>query len=311
MLTVRRFAFALPLALLVAAACSIKPAPMDDNHAGLDADGTALPASGHVSLPAQDPVIPAGHLQAKERLDKSPRHGEWARIAWEPGGKDSLMAWIVYPERKRNAPVVVVIHEIFGLSTWVRGVADQLAADGYIAVAPDLLSLKRGGPSSDELASDSATKLIRGVTRDEMNKGVTAAARYGMSLPAAVKKYGVVGYCWGGSASFNHAVFNAPGLAAAVVYYGTSPEADSLSRVSVPVLGLYGGNDQRVNATIPRADSTMKALGKTYEKEIFDGAGHGFLRAQEGPQSANGANLAAAQKAWPRTIGWFRKYLGG
>ena len=299
------------LVLVVAGtACTIRPAPIDDSHAKHDADGTARPAAGHAALPAQDPAIPAGHLQVKERLEKSPRHGEWARIAWEPGGKDSLMAWVVYPERKRNAPVVVVIHEIFGLSSWVRGVADQLAADGYIAVAPDLLSQKRGGPTSDELAPDSARKLIAGVTRDDMNRGVAAAGRYGMSLPAAVKKYGVVGYCWGGSASFNHAIFSAPGLGAAVVYYGSTPEADSLSRVGVPVLGLYGGNDQRVNATIPRADSVMKAHGKTYEKEVFDGAGHGFLRAQEGPQSADGANLAAARKAWPRTIGWFRKHLG-
>ena len=306
---VRRFALVGSLCLL--AACSVKPPAMDESHATHDMDGTATPVVGHAMAPAQDPAIPAGALQAKERLDKSPRHGEWAKIAWEPGSKDSLMAWVVYPEKKRQAPVVVVIHEIFGLSTWVRGVADQLAADGFISVAPDLLSAKRGGPTSDELAGDSAVKLIRAVTPDEMNKGVLASARYGMSLPAALKKYGVVGYCWGGSASFNHAVFNAPGLGAAVVYYGTTPKAEALATVNVPVLGLDGENDQRVNATIPVADSTLKALGKTYEKEVFTGAGHGFLRAQEGPNSANGANLAAAQKAWPRTIGWFRKYLGG
>jgi carboxymethylenebutenolidase len=122
--------------------------------------------------------------------------------------------------------VVVVIHEIFGLSTWVRGVADQLAADGFIAIAPDLLSRVRGGPSSDELRSDSATKLIRSVNVAEMNRGVAAVAIYGMSLPAAEKKYGVVGYCWGGSASFNHAVFSNKGLGAAVVYYGTSASRD-------------------------------------------------------------------------------------
>jgi carboxymethylenebutenolidase len=128
-----------------------------------------------------------------------------------------------------------------------------------------------------------------------------------MALPAAMKKYGVVGYCWGGSASFNHAVFNAPGLGAAVVYYGTTPKAEALASVKVPVLGLYGENDQRVNATIPLADSALKALGRTYEKEVFTGAGHGFLRAQDAP---GGANLNAAKAAWPRTIGWFRKYLG-
>ena len=301
-------------ALCFLAACSLKPPSIDGSHAGHaghDLDGTVTPATGHVMMPLQDAAIPAGATQVKDRLEKSPRHGEWAKIAWEPGSQDSLMVWVVFPEKRRSAPVVVVIHEIFGLSMWVRGVADQLAADGFIAVAPDLLSAKRGGPTSDELTGDSAVKLIRGVSPDEVNRGVVAAAKYGMSLPAAIKKYGVVGYCWGGSASFNHAVFNAPGLGAAVVFYGTTPKAEVLGTVNVPVLGLYGENDQRVNATIPLADSAFKALGKTYEKEVFAGAGHGFLRAQEGPNSANGANLAAAQKAWPRTIGWFRKYLGG
>ena len=158
--------------LFAAGACTVKHAAVVDEHAGHDM------AMGTASGAAQDNSIPAGATTVKERLAASPRHGEWARIAWEPGSRDSLMAWVVYPEKKRNAPVVVVIHEIFGLSSWVRGVADQLAADGYIAVAPDLLSMKRGGPSSDELATDSATKLIRGVARDDVNKGILASARY-------------------------------------------------------------------------------------------------------------------------------------
>ena len=299
------------LGLAVLAACQGKhAAAAADDHAGHDKDGTPASAtamSGPEMGARQDASLPAGATDVKARLAASPRHGEWAKIAWESGSADSLMAWVVYPENKTKAAVVVVIHEIFGLSTWVRGVADQLAADGFIAVAPDLLSRQRGGPTADELASDSAVKLIRAVTVDEMNRGVAASARYGMALPAAAKRYGVVGYCWGGSASFNHAVFNAPGLGAAVVYYGTTPKADALASVRVPVLGLYGENDQRVNATIPLADSAMKALGRTYEKEIFAGAGHGFLRAQDG---ANGANLAATKGAWPRTIGWFKKYLG-
>jgi carboxymethylenebutenolidase len=285
--------------LLAAGACSANRAPVVDEHAGHD-----MATTGAV---VQDNAIPAGATTVKERLAASPRHGEWAKIAWAPGSRDSLMAWVVYPEKKRNAPVVVVIHEIFGLSTWVRGVADQLAADGYIAVAPDLLSRVRGGASSDELASDSATKLIRGVPRADVNLGLLAAAQYGMALPAAQKRYGVVGFCWGGSASFNHAVFNAPNLRAAVVYYGTSLKGDSLAPVTAPVLGLYGENDARVDATIPATDSTMKALKKTYQYDVFKGAGHGFLRAQDAP---GGANLAASQAAWPRTIAWFRKHLG-
>jgi carboxymethylenebutenolidase len=255
---------------------------------------------------AQPPAraIAPGAAEAVARLQSSPRHAEWAMIATAPGSKDSIAAWVVYPEVKKNAPVVVVIHEIFGLTAWVRGVADQLAADGYIAIAPDLLSMERGGATTDTLTWDAARTMIRNVTPEKMNAMVAAVGRYGMALPAAAKMYGVVGYCWGGTASFNHAVFNAPGMKAAVVYYGSSPAAAEIAKVKVPVLGLYGENDQRVNATIPMADSTMRAIKGTFVSKVYPGAGHGFLRAQD-----QAANRAAALEAWPETIGWFKKYL--
>ena len=293
-----------------AAACSREPArqaapnPNADPHSGHLIAMSGASVADPMSMSQGTAGIPAGAADAAARLAASTRHGEWVKIAWEKGSADSLMAWVVYPETRKKAPVVVVIHEIFGLSTWVRGVADQLAADGFIAVAPDLLSRVRGGPSADELRSDSATKLIRSVNVAEMNKGVAASANYGLSLPAASKKYGVVGYCWGGSASFNHAVFNNKGLGAAVVYYGTAPAKDSMPKIQAPVLGLYGGNDARVNATIPGADTTMRELKKSYTPNIFEGAGHGFLRAQDQP-----ANLEAAKKAWPLTVEFFRKNL--
>ena len=93
------------------------------------------------------PGLPASNNAAAARIKASPRHAEWVKIPWGNGAKDSLMAWIVYPVSAKKAPVVVVVHEIFGLSTWVRGVADQVAADGFIAIAPDLVSRARGGPS--------------------------------------------------------------------------------------------------------------------------------------------------------------------
>ncbi len=255
---------------------------------------------------AQPPAraIAPGAAEAAARLQSSPRHAEWAMIATAPGSKDSIAAWVVYPEVRKNAPVVVVIHEIFGLTAWVRGVADQLAADGFIAIAPDLLSMERGGATTDSLAWDAARTMIRNVTPDKMNAMVAAVGRYGMALPAAAKMYGVVGYCWGGTASFNHAVFNAPGMKAAVVYYGSAPAGTEIAKVKVPVLGLYGENDQRVNATIPMADSTMRAIKGTFVSKVYPGAGHGFLRAQDQP-----ANRAASLEAWPETIGWFKKYL--
>lgn len=260
-------------------------------------------AAGEVVGQQGSAGLPAGEATVAERLAHSPRHGEWVTIA--AGSPDSLHAYVVYPERSTRAPVVVVVHEIFGLSTWVRGVADQLAAEGYIAIAPDLLTGK-GTRQGDTLSFDEARRLIAGLQPAEVQRDLQAAARYAMALPAALPRYGIVGFCWGGGISFAHAVESPQGLGAAVVYYGTSPATSALTRVRVPVLGLYGGNDARVDATIPPADSAMKAMGKSYDPHVFRGAGHGFLRAQE----VSPANLDASREAWPLTISFFRSHLG-
>jgi carboxymethylenebutenolidase len=218
---------------------------------------------------------------------------------------DSIRAWVVYPERSTKAPVVLVVHEIFGLSSWVRGVADQLAADGFIAIAPDLLTMKNLPQGPDSVVAPLATAAIRTLDANWVQQQLDAVARYGMSLPAAQQKYGIVGFCWGGGVSFAHAV-HAASLGAAVVYYGVSPATPSLNSVRAPVLGLYAGNDARVDATVPAADSALRALGRTYVYYTYPGAGHGFLRQQTG---ADGANMNATKAAWPATIAWFRKYL--
>jgi carboxymethylenebutenolidase len=249
--------------------------------------------------------LPADAEHAMERLNSSPRHGEWVSVS--TSSTDSVRAWVVYPERKTKAPVVVVIHEIFGLSTWVRAVTDQLAADGFIAIAPDLLTMKPRSAASDTLTQQEASAAIRTLDPAWVQQQIDAIAKYGMALPAAQPRYGIVGFCWGGGVSFAHAV-HSPSLGASVVYYGVSPATERLSSVKAPVLGLYAGNDARVDATIPPADSALRAMGKTYVHNIYDGAGHGFLRQQTG---ANGANMTATQKAWPETIAWFKRYLEG
>ena len=291
------------LAVASSLASCAQHAPPSDAHA--DHVGTA-PAAGMSRMSSSDSSLPAGAVDVAQRLARSPRHGEYVMIP--TGAGDSVRAWVVYPERSTKAPVVVVVHEIFGLSTWVRGVADQLAADGFIAIAPDLLTGKAApAPGSDTLTQAAATSAIRTLQPDDVQRQLAAVGKYGMSLPAAEHSYGIVGFCWGGGTSFAHAVMSPEGLGASVVYYGTSPALSSLSSVRVPVLGLYAGDDARVGATVPPADSAMRAMGKTFDVHSFAGAGHGFLRQQDGK---DGANLAASRQAWPLTINFFRRYLG-
>lgn len=240
-------------------------------------------------------------------LNASPRHGEWVDIregrhangAWG----DRVRTWVVYPERASRAPVVVVIHEIFGLTDWIRAVADQFAAEGFIAVAPDLLSGPGGAGTPED--RQAAVALVRALRVEDVTRRLSAVARYGLSLPAANGRFGAVGFCWGGSTSFNFAA-NEEDLSAAVVYYGSSPSRTMLGRIRAPVLGLYGGDDARVNATIPNAVRGMRRLGKSYTPHQFPGAGHGFLRQQSG---RDGANLAASREAWPLTVAFFREHL--
>ncbi len=263
--------------------------------------GIAACTATRSNAPATTP--PAGVTESRAQLAASPRHGEWVMVS---AGTDSVRAWIVYPERTTKAPVVVVVHEIYGLTPWIRGVADQLAADGFIAIAPDLLTSKNLPNPTDSVPGNLATAAIRTLDPADVHRQISAVANYAMAQPAALQRYGIVGFCWGGTVSFEHAI-RSPGLGASVVYYGSSPPSSSLGPISAPVLGLYGGSDARVNATIPATDSTMKALNKSFTHHIYDGAGHGFLRNQAGQ---DGANLRATQQAWPATISWFRRHLG-
>ena len=296
-----RHLFAFTLALM-STACARGTA---DEHADHPAPAAAAVASARASGPGADPAIPPSAEYAQARLAASTRHAEWVTIPVSAVGGDSVRAWIVFPERATKAPVVVVIHEIFGLSNWVRAVADQLAADGFIAIAPDFLTgripFAPNGPNPD-----SARAAIAGVRPDEVIARVAAAGAYATRLPAATDRYGVVGFCWGGRASFASAI-GAAGIDAAVVYYGASPGLEFLPSIQAPVLGLYGERDQRVNSTIAPADSALRALGKSYTPRIFAGAGHGFLRQQA---DSTGANFAASREAWPMTLAFFRRHLG-
>lgn len=241
---------------------------------------------------------------AKEKLEKSPRHREWVTVKHD---NRSVQTFVVYPESKDKRPVVLVIHEIFGMSDWAQELADELAEAGYIAVAPDLLSGMgpNGGRTNSFQDQNGIGEAIRDLNPDQITADLNAVADYGLKLPAANGKLFVTGYCWGGGQSFRFAT-NRKDLKAAFVFYGPPPDKDAMKRITAPVYGFYAGNDARIDATIPQAKTDMAAAGKTYDPVTYDGAGHGFMRAGEAPD-ANEGNKKARNDAWERWKGLLEK----
>src|SRR6204780_777223 len=209
---------------------------------------------------------------AKARLEASPRHHEYVALKH---GDRTVQAFVVFPEVKSKAPVIILIHEIFGLADWPKEMADELAAKGFIVIAPDLLSGfgPNGGGSSEFPSQDAAVKAVSGLNPDTVMADLDAAADYGKHLPAANGKIAVVGFCWGGGKSLACAAHRKD-LSAAFVFYGTAP-AD-VTTITAPVYGFYAGNDARIGATIPDTTAAMKAAGKMYDPVRYDGAGDGF-----------------------------------
>ncbi|MCA9405738.1 MAG: dienelactone hydrolase family protein [Candidatus Omnitrophica bacterium] len=233
-----------------------------------------------------------------EQLDNSPRHHEWVEIA---SGERTVHSFVVYPEVSENAPVVIVIHENRGLTDWVRLFADQLAEAGYVAVAPDLLSdfSEEYSRTSDFPSSDAARNGIYELNPSQVTADLMAVQAYAQSIAAANGKTAVVGFCWGGKQSFRFATNNT-NIKTALVFYGTAPESEEeLNRIQVPVHGFYGGDDQRVNATIDATAEQMTALDKKYDYEIYPGAGHAFMRKGDDPEGSL-ADHAARDAAWKR-----------
>ncbi|MEY2408688.1 MAG: carboxymethylenebutenolidase [Verrucomicrobiota bacterium] len=236
---------------------------------------------------------------AKARLEKSPRHLEWVTIKH---GDREVKCFIAYPEVPTKATAVVVIHEIFGLSDWVRGVTDQLAEAGYIAIAPDLLSgsAKDGGGTAELGGGDAVRKAISSLPPDQVTADLNAVVAYVKKLPACNGKVAVGGFCWGGTQSFRFATNNKE-IKSAAVFYGSGPEKpDDIQRIQAAVHGFYGGNDARVNSTISKSTELMTKASKTYAPVTYEGAGHGFMRAGEDPGDKNPDNKKARDEAWKR-----------
>ena len=234
------------------------------------------------------------------RLETTPRHDEWMDVK---SGTRSVHTYVVYPQRSDRAPVVIVIHENRGLTDWVRTVADRLAEEGYIAVAPDLLSgaAPGGGNTKDFPSEDAAREAIGKLPRQQTIDDLRAVIDEARKIPSANGRVAVGGFCWGGGRTWDVAN-NVRGLYAAFPFYGTGPQdAAGVANIEAPVYGFYGGDDARVNATIPKSQELMQAAGKRYEPVTYEGAGHAFMRLGEAADASE-ANRKAHDEAWKRWL---------
>lgn len=242
---------------------------------------------------------------AKARLEKSPRHLEWVKVKHD---QRDVNCFVAYPEVKGKATAVVLIHEIFGLTDWVRSVADELAEAGYIVIAPDLLSgaAPNGGGTAELGGGDAVRKAINSLPPEQITADLNAAADYIAGLPACNGKVAVAGFCWGGAQTFRFAT-NRPKLLAVFVFYGIGPSAESdLARIKCPVYGFYAENDARVTSTVEKTEALMKKAGKVFEPVTYEGAGHGFMRMGEAPD-ASAENKKAREAAWERWMKALKK----
>ncbi|HEX4638724.1 MAG TPA: dienelactone hydrolase family protein [Chthoniobacterales bacterium] len=229
----------------------------------------------------------------KDRLNNSPRHAEWVDLK---AGDRTIKAFVVYPERKQKTPVVIVIQEIFGVTDWLRSLCDELAENGVIAIAPDFLN----GQKFED--ADGAVKAVSAVTPEQAKAVLDSTSDYALTkVPSGNGTLAVCGFCRGGGWAFNYASEN-PKLKAAYSFYGNAlDDPAKIARIACPVYGFYGENDERVNATIPKAEELMKAAGKKYEPVIYKGAGHGFMRSGEPNNPAKREGDAKARdEAWAR-----------
>jgi carboxymethylenebutenolidase len=290
---------ALVMPVLAKQATGAVPPP---GRTGGASQGPTYKAPKNDAAPPADPYV-------DETLKASPRHGEWVDVK-VPGDGTPIKSFVVYPVRTGKAGVVIVIHEIFGMTPWVQGVADQLAKDGFIAIAPDLLSgLGPNGGGTDSLGQG-VGQVIRGLTPEMRAAKLDAVMAYGQTIPSSNGKTGVVGFCWGGGSSLLYAIAQ-PKLNAAVMYYGPAPtqpglaalDLSGLPTIAAPVLAHYPSTDPRTLDSAQPISDEMKKLGKSFEFHVYDGATHGFMHQR------SEADTRAAVESWPRTVAFFTMNL--
>ena len=201
-----------------------------------------------------------------------------------------------------SGPGVIVIQEWWGLVPHIKEVADRLAGEGFVALAPDLYN----GKTTTE--PDEAGKLMMELKIEDAARDMSSAVDYLIGLDAATgEKAGCVGFCVGGGLSMYLASQNA-NIGACVIYYGVLPmaQADNVN-IQAPILGHYADNDGFLQVSAVRdLESNLKGLGKDVQFHIYEGTEHAFFN----DSRPDVYNAGAAKQSWERTLGFFRQYLG-
>lgn len=217
---------------------------------------------------------------------------------------EAINGYMSRPKGDDKRPAVVVVHEWRGINDHVRDVARKLAKVGYVALVPDLLS-RRGGTASFP-SPEAATEVLLKIDQETILKDLTAATNFLKRQNfVRAEKIGVIGFCWGGGKALAFTT-RSKDLAASVIYYGDSPRTlDDVKSITAPVLGQYGGADERITSGVPKLEEAMRKYGKSFEYKIYPGAPHAFNN-DTNPQSYR---EDAAREAWSRTLEFLKKHL--
>ncbi len=247
------------------------------------------------------PELPAGTFNAHTVLLNSKLKKEFVDI---PMNGVKLHTWVEYPEGDGKAPIVLVMQHGPGMDDWQRALADQLALQGFIAIAPDLHSGlgPNGGNYESFSGTDEVMRSTARVSPDEQQARYRAALEWGKKLPRWSGKFASVGFCMGGGNSFRFGT-EQPDISAVVSFYGATPKTEALRNLKAPVLAFYGEEDARVTAAAEPTAAEMKELGKPFEYHIYPHATHGFLEFQD-----LAGNPAATSDSWARTIAFLKSH---
>ena len=237
------------------------------------------------------------------RLERPSRRGGY--ITLKHDGR-TLKAFVVSPKSTDKSTIVILVHEVYGLSDWARQMANELADQGFLVVAPDLLSGHgpNGGGYSDFADQDDRVKAIVALDPLAVQADLDAIVDDARQLPNSNGRIAIAGFSWGGWRTFAFATHRND-LSAVFVFYGTGP--DDVTTIKAPVYAFYAGEDSDVDATVPATRDAMKAAGKFYDPVIYEGAQHGFMRLAEDPENNLPANKTARDQAFARLINQLRK----